>query len=178
MAGHEKYEDGAALAADGADLAADGTALAADAVDYDLLAAQMQALAEGVESEISNLANASALLYQMLSDLNWAGFYLYQGGELRLGPFQGKTACTRIAVGKGVCGTAAQRDETVVVENVHQFPGHIACDGASNSEIVIPIHRNGALYGVLDIDSPLYRRFGAAEKEGLEKFAAVLEKVL
>ncbi len=155
-----------------------GAAFAADAVDYDLLAAQMQALAEGVESEISNLANASALLYQTLADLNWAGFYLYQSEELRLGPFQGKTACTRIAVGKGVCGTAAQRDETVVVENVHQFPGHIACDGASRSEIVIPIHRNGALYGVLDIDSPLYGRFGAEEKAGLEKFVSALEKVL
>ncbi len=147
-------------------------------VDYELLAAQMRALAEDVESEISNLANASALLYQTLTDLNWAGFYLYQGGELRLGPFQGKTACTRIAVGKGVCGTAAQREQTVVVENVHQFPGHIACDGASNSEIVIPIHRKGALYGVLDIDSPLYGRFGAEEKEGLEKFVSALEEVL
>ena len=150
----------------------------ADAVDYELLAAQMQALAEGVESEISNLANASALLYQTLSDLNWAGFYLYQGGELRLGPFQGKTACTRIAVGKGVCGTAAQRDETLVVEDVHQFPGHIACDGASNSEIVVPIRRNGSLYGVLDIDSPLYGRFKEEEKAGLEKFVLALEKVL
>lgn len=147
-------------------------------VDYELLAAQMLALAENVESEISNLANASALLYQTLADLNWAGFYLYQGGELRLGPFQGKTACTRIAMGKGVCGTAAQRDETQVVEDVHRFPGHIACDGASNSEIVIPIHRNGALYGVLDIDSPLYGRFGAEEKEGLEKFVSALEEVL
>ncbi len=147
-------------------------------VDYELLAAQMLALAENVESEISNLANASALLYQTLADLNWAGFYLYQGGELRLGPFQGKTACTRIAMGKGVCGTAAQRDETQVVEDVHRFPGHIACDGASNSEIVIPIHRDGALYGVLDIDSPLYGRFGAEEKEGLEKFVSALEEVL
>ena len=146
--------------------------------DYELLAAQMLALAENVESEISNLANASALLYQTLADLNWAGFYLYQGGELRLGPFQGKTACTRIAMGKGVCGTAAQRDETQVVEDVHRFPGHIACDGASNSEIVIPIHRNGALYGVLDIDSPLYGRFGAEAKEGLEKFVSALEEVL
>ncbi len=157
---------------------AGGADCTADTVDYDLLAAQMQALAEGVESEISNLANASALLYQTLADLNWAGFYLYQGGELRLGPFQGKPACTRIAIGKGVCGTAAQRDETVVVEDVHQFPGHIACDGASNSEIVIPIHKNGALYGVLDIDSPLFERFGAAEKEGFEKFVSALENVL
>ncbi len=146
--------------------------------DYTLLAAQMRALAEGVENEISNLANGSALLYQTLDELNWAGFYFYRNGELQLGPFQGKTACTRIAMGKGVCGTAAQKDETVMVEDVHQFPGHIACDGASNSEIVIPLHKNGQLYGVLDIDSPVFARFGREEKAGLEEFARALEETL
>ncbi len=147
-------------------------------VDYGLLAEQMRALAEGVESEISNLANASALLYHALDGLNWAGFYLWQNGELRLGPFQGKIACTRIAMGKGVCGTAAQRDETLVVEDVHSFPGHITCDSASSSEIVVPLHRGGTLYGVMDIDSPLPGRFGEAEKEGLERFARTLEEIL
>lgn len=151
---------------------------AAGAVDYDLLTEQMLALAEGVESEISNLANASALLYQTVPDLNWAGFYLYQDGELRLGPFQGRTACTRIAMGRGVCGTAARWDQTVVVADVHQFPGHIVCDGASNSEIVVPFHKDGALYGVLDIDSPAPARFGETEKAGLEKFVKALEEVL
>lgn len=151
---------------------------AADGVDYGLLAEQMLALAEGVESAVSNLSNASALLYQTVPDLNWAGFYLYEDGELRLGPFQGRTACTRIAMGKGVCGTAARRDQTVVVADVHQFPGHIACDCASNSEIVVPIHKDGALYGVLDIDSPAPARFGETEKAGLEKFVRALEEVL
>ncbi len=149
-----------------------------DAVDYDLLAAQMRAMAEGVKSRVSNMANASALLYRTIGGLNWAGFYLYEEGELRLGPFQGKPACTVIPMGKGVCGTAALRDETVVVEDVRRFPGHIACDGASRSEIVIPIHRNGAVSGVLDIDSPLCGRFGEAEKKGLEMFAGALEEVL
>ncbi len=143
--------------------------------DYQILAEQMKALAEGVDWEISNLANASALLYQVLSDLNWAGFYLYQDGKLVLGPFQGRTACTVISMGRGVCGTAAAADRTVIVADVHQFPGHIACDSASNSEIVIPVHRDGRLYGVLDIDSPVFNRFSEEDRAGLELFVKVLE---
>ena len=111
--------------------------------DYTLLRDQLLALAEDVEYEITNLSNASALLYHSLEGLNWAGFYLWRDGSLILGPFQGKPACTRILPGRGVCGTAAEKDQTVRVEDVHQFPGHIACDCASNSEIVIPLHRNG-----------------------------------
>lgn len=147
-------------------------------VDYDLMCAQLRALTEDVEYEITNLANASALLYETLPELNWAGFYLYRDGALLLGPFQGKTACTRIAMGKGVCGTAAETDVTQLVPNVHEFPGHIACDSASNSEIVVPLHKNGALYGVLDIDSPKLERFTEEDKVGLERFARVLEEVL
>ena len=146
--------------------------------DYSLLNKQLLALTEGVEEPISNLANASALLYQTLADLNWAGFYLYKNGVLLLGPFQGKTACTKIPMGKGVCGTAAEKGETIVVPDVHAFPGHIACDGASNSEIVIPLYVGGALFGVLDIDSPLLDRFSEADREGLELFARTLETVL
>lgn len=146
--------------------------------DYKLLCEQLRALTEGVPHVISNLANASALLYQTLPDLNWAGFYLYQNDKLILGPFQGKTACIEIPIGKGVCGTAAQLGETVVVEDVHTFPGHIACDGASNSEIVIPLYVRGELFGVLDIDSPLLARFAAEDRDGLECFARFLEKIL
>ena len=146
--------------------------------DYSLLNKQLLALTEGVEEPISNLANASALLYQTLADLNWAGFYLYKNGVLLLGPFQGKTACTKIPMGKGVCGTAAEQGETLVVPDVHAFPGHIACDGASNSEIVIPLYVEGRLFGVLDIDSPLLDRFSEADREGLELFARTLEAVL
>ncbi len=147
-------------------------------IDYQLLSQQLKALTEDVSYDISNLSNASALLYQTLPDLNWAGFYLYQGGQLILGPFQGRTACTRIALGKGVCGTAAKTDMTQLVPDVHQFPGHIACDSASNSEIVIPIHKNGALYGVLDMDSPLFNRFSEADRSGLEQFVRTLEQIL
>lgn len=147
-------------------------------VDYPLLAQQLLALSENVDYEITCLANGSALLYQTLPDLNWAGFYLYREGCLKLGPFQGKAACTVIAMGKGVCGTAAAGNQTVVVADVHQFPGHIACDGASNSEIVIPIHRNGDLYGVLDIDSPVRNRFSERDKKGLEDFVKALETAL
>ena len=146
--------------------------------DYSLLNKQLLALTEGVEEPISNLANASALLYQTLADLNWAGFYLYKNGILLLGPFQGKTACTKIPMGKGVCGTAAEKGETLVVPDVHAFPGHIACDGASNSEIVIPLYVGGHLFGVLDIDSPLLDRFSETDREGLELFARTLETVL
>ena len=152
--------------------------IAKQTVDYDLLTAQLKALTEDVPYNITNLANASALLYQTLPDLNWAGFYLYMDGALILGPFQGKTACTKIAMGKGVCGTAAQTDETQLVPDVHQFPGHIACDSASNSEIVIPIHKSGELYGVLDIDSPLLDRFSEADRDGLEQFVRALEEII
>ena len=146
--------------------------------DYSLMNKQLLSLTEGVEDGISNLANASALLFHTLEGLNWAGFYLYKEGALLLGPFQGKTACTKIPMGKGVCGTAAEKGETIVVPDVHAFPGHIACDGDSNSEIVIPLYLRGSLYGVLDIDSPLLDRFSEADREGLELFARTLEAVL
>ena len=146
--------------------------------DYSLMNKQLLSLTEGVEDGISNLANASALLFHTLEGLNWAGFYLYKEGALLLGPFQGKTACTKIPMGKGVCGTAAERGETIVVPDVHAFPGHIACDGDSNSEIVIPLYLRGSLYGVLDIDSPVYHRFTEEDRLGLEAFARTLEAVL
>ena len=146
--------------------------------NYSLMNKQLLSLTQGVEDGISNLANASALLFHTLEGLNWAGFYLYKNGVLLLGPFQGKTACTKIPMGKGVCGTAAERGETIVVPDVHAFPGHIACDGDSNSEIVIPLYLRGSLYGVLDIDSPLLDRFSKADREGLELFARTLETVL
>lgn len=144
--------------------------------DYKLLARQTEALTEGVPHRISNLANAAALLYMTLPQINWAGFYLLEGEQLILGPFQGKPACIEIALGKGVCGTAAQRDETIVVRNVHEFPGHIACDGASLSEIVIPLHQDGRVAGVLDIDSPAEARFTETDRAGLEAIARILEK--
>ena len=146
--------------------------------NYKLLHQQLLSLTEGVEDTISNLANASALLFHTLHDLNWAGFYLYKEGVLLLGPFQGKTACTKIPMGKGVCGTAAEKGETIVVPDVHAFPGHIACDGDSNSEIVIPLYLRGSLYGVLDIDSPKVGRFDEQDKEGLEAVVRILEQVL
>jgi len=146
--------------------------------NYTLLNQQLLSLTEGVEEPISNLANASALLFYTLPDLNWAGFYLYKNNALLLGPFQGKHACTRIDLGKGVCGTAALRGETLVVPDVHAFPGHIACDGASNAEIVIPLYVGGTLYGVLDIDSPVLNRFTEEDRAGLEAFVKVLEKAL
>ena len=127
--------------------------------DYNLLADQIKSLAEDEPNFIPVLSNASALIYDAMEDLNWAGFYLMNKGSLLLGPFQGKVACIRIALGKGVCGTAAGNDETLVVPNVHEFPGHIACDSASNSEIVVPIHKDGKVVGVLDIDSPNLNRF-------------------
>ena len=146
--------------------------------DYDLLITQLKALISGVPHFISNLANASALLYETLDDLNWAGFYLMDGGQLVLGPFQGKTACIEIQIGRGVCGTAVAEDCTQLVYDVHQFPGHIACDSASNSEIVIPIHACGKTVAVLDIDSPSIGRFTAGDQAGLERFVMVLEKEL
>ena len=147
-------------------------------MDYKLLCAQLKALTEDVENEISNLSNASALLWQELADINWVGFYKMEGGILVLYPFQGKPACTKIAVGKGVCGTAVAEDKTQLVPDVHQFPGHIACDCASNSEIVVPIHVNGEIWGVLDIDSPSLNRFTEEDREGLTSFVKILETVL
>ena len=147
-------------------------------MDYKLLCAQLKALTEDVENEISNLSNASALLWQELGDINWAGFYKMEGGVLVLYPFQGKPACTKISVGKGVCGTAVAENRTQLVPDVHQFPGHIACDCASNSEIVVPIHVGGEIWGVLDIDSPSLNRFTEEDKVGLEAFVKILEQVL
>ena len=147
-------------------------------VNYDQLHAQLAALTEGIPYEVANLANASALLWQELPEINWAGFYKMTDGALMLGPFQGKPACIRIPVGRGVCGTAVAEDKTQLVYNVHDFPGHIACDCASNSEIVVPIHVRGEIWGVLDIDSPLIGRFAEEDKMGLEAFVRVLEQVL
>ncbi len=144
--------------------------------DYPLLCEQLRSLAESERHWMPLLSNASALLYDALPDLNWAGFYLIEGGSLLLGPFQGKIACIRIPLGKGVCGTAAARDETQLVPDVHAFPGHIACDCASNAEIVVPLHRGGTVIGVLDIDSPQLGRFTEADRAGLEAFARVLEE--
>jgi GAF domain-containing protein len=146
--------------------------------DYNLLAEQIKSLAEDEPYYIPVLSNASAILYDAMDDLNWAGFYLMNKGSLLLGPFQGKVACIRIALGKGVCGTAAGNDETLVVPNVHEFPGHIACDSASNSEIVVPIHKDGEVVGVLDIDSPNLNRFSEEDKLGLQKFVKALEEVI
>src|SRR5215216_481664 len=134
---------------------------------YAGLAEQLRALVEGEEDATANAANLASLVFHTLPDLNWAGFYLLKGGELVLGPFQGKPACVRIALGSGVCGTAAASRRTVVVENVHEFPGHIACDSASNSEVVVPLLRGDELLGVLDLDSPSLGRFDAEDAEGL-----------
>ena len=147
-------------------------------VNYETLAAQLEALMDGVPYEVANLANASALLWQELPELNWAGFYKMMDGALVLGPFQGKTACIRIPVGKGVCGTAVAEGKTQRVEDVHAFPGHIACDCASNSEIVVPIFCGGEIWGVLDMDSPLIGRFTPEDQHGLEQIAAILGKML
>ena len=146
--------------------------------DYKTLCAQLAALTDGIPYETANLANASALLWQHLPDINWAGFYKMEAGKLVLGPFQGKPACIVIPLGKGVCGTAAAQDSTQLVPDVHQFPGHIACDSASNSEIVVPIHVNGRIWGVLDIDSPTPGRFTAEDQTGLEEFVRILEGIL
>ncbi|MBP3273798.1 MAG: GAF domain-containing protein [Butyrivibrio sp.] len=146
--------------------------------DYKLLAKQIKALADDEPNFIPVFSNASALLYDNMEDLNWAGFYIMNKGSLMLGPFQGKVACIRIEVGKGVCGTAVAEDATQLVKDVHQFPGHIACDSASNSEIVVPIHKDGQVVAVLDIDSPSLSRFDEADKEGLEEFVRALEEVI
>ena len=146
--------------------------------DYTLLCSQLRALTQGVPHFVANLANASALLWHSMEDLNWAGFYLMEGGQLVLGPFQGKTACIEIPVGKGVCGTAVAQRATQLVPDVHAFPGHIACDCASNSEIVVPIFKNGEVAAVLDIDSPSLGRFDAQDQAGLERFVKVLEETV
>lgn len=141
---------------------------------YRSLNAQLAGVLTGERDGLANTANAAALLYQGLPDLNWAGFYFLRDGQLVLGAFQGKVACVRIALGKGVCGTAAQRRETVVVPDVHAFPGHIACDSASRSEIVVPLIHEGKLRGVLDLDSPKPARFDAEDAAGLEETVRIL----
>ena len=146
--------------------------------DYELLCARLRALTEGVPHRIANLANASALLWESLEDLNWAGFYLREEKILVLGPFQGKPACIEIPWGKGVCGTAAAEDRTQLVPDVHDFPGHIACDSASNSEIVVPLRKAGRVIGVLDLDSPRKNRFTEEDRQGLEAFARIVEQLL
>ena len=147
-------------------------------INYKAIAQQVSALVEGVPYEVANLANVSALLWQKLPRINWVGFYKMTDGALVLGPFQGKPACIRIEVGKGVCGTAVAEDRTQLVYDVHQFPGHIACDCASNSEIVVPVRVNGEIWGVLDIDSPEIGRFTEADQVGLEEIVGILEQVL
>ena len=144
--------------------------------NYELVQKQLKAIIEGEHNFIANLSNASALLNIFFTDINWVGFYLYEKetNQLVLGPFQGLPACIRIPLGKGVCGTSANKRETIVVDNVHEFPGHIACDAASNSEIVVPMVKDGELIGVLDIDSPLFNRFNETDKKGLEAFINIL----
>ncbi|MFZ7823195.1 GAF domain-containing protein [Priestia sp. 40] len=146
--------------------------------DYELVIKQLRALLEGESNTIANLANASALLNQFLNEVNWVGFYLMEDGELVLGPFQGLPACVRIPLGKGVCGTAAQNQKTERIEDVHAFPGHIACDAASQSEIVVPIVKDGQLLGVLDIDSPIKNRFDEIDQQYLEEFIKELTSFL
>jgi L-methionine (R)-S-oxide reductase len=141
---------------------------------YRALAADLEALLEGETDTIANLANAAAVIYQGLPQLNWAGFYRLHNGTLVLGPFQGKPACVRIPVGKGVCGIAVERRSSVLVPDVHAFPGHIACDSASRSELVVPLIRNGAVLGVLDLDSPLEARFDGDDQAGCEALAAII----
>jgi L-methionine (R)-S-oxide reductase len=141
--------------------------------DYASLAQELESLLAGERDLIANAANTAALLFNALPDVNWVGFYLLKGGELVVGPFQGKPACVRIALGKGVCGTAAAERRTLLVPDVHAFPGHISCDAASRSEIVIPLMRPEGLLGVLDLDSPSLARFDEADRRGLERLAAV-----
>ncbi|MBT2666289.1 GAF domain-containing protein [Bacillus sp. ISL-4] len=146
--------------------------------NYELVQKQLLALIEDETNQIANLSNAAALLNLFLDEINWVGFYLYEEGQLILGPFQGLPACVRIPIGKGVCGTSAATEKTLRVEDVHQFPGHIACDAASRSEIVIPLMKDGKLLGVLDIDSPITDRFDEMDQQGLEKFADILSNHL
>ena len=147
-------------------------------VNYENLSAMLAALMDGVPYRTANLANASALLWQELPEINWVGFYERNDGCLVLGPFQGKPACIRIPVGKGVCGTAVAENKVQRVENVHDFPGHIACDGASNSEIVLPVYCRGEIWGVLDIDSPKLCRFTREDEQGLSNIAEIIGQML
>ena len=144
----------------------------------DTLPEQLESLISLDKYEVTSLSNMSALIFYNLPDVSWAGFYLVRDGKLILGPFQGKIACTEIKFGKGVCGTTAEKKETIIVKNVHEFPGHIACDSESNSEIVVPIFKNGELYGVLDLDSKKLERFDEKDKDLLESLVKVLEKKL
>jgi GAF domain-containing protein len=143
---------------------------------YDSLRKSLEAVMEGESDSLANLANAAALLFEALPGINWAGFYVRRGDELVLGPFQGKVACVRIAWGKGVCGAAAERGETLVVPDVNAFPGHIACDAASRSEIVVPLRVGGRVVGVLDVDAPKEGRFDEEDRAGLGLFARVIER--
>ncbi|MFD2701984.1 GAF domain-containing protein [Paenibacillus shunpengii] len=145
---------------------------------YQAVIDQLKGLIYEEPDAVANMANASALLNVFLKDINWVGFYVYDGTELVLGPFQGLPACIRIALGRGVCGTAAAERKTQLVRNVHDFPGHIACDAATNSEIVVPIVKNGELFGVLDIDSPLLNRFDEEDQAFLERFVSILAEQL
>jgi GAF domain-containing protein len=140
---------------------------------YEALAKELRSLLEGEADDLANAANTAALVFHRLPELNWVGFYFFKAGQLVVGPFQGKPACTRLNLGKGVCGTAAAERRTVVVPDVHQFPGHIACDSASASEIVIPLLVAGRLLGVFDLDSPVAGRFDAEDRVGLESIVAV-----
>ena len=146
--------------------------------DYETLIAQADALTNGIPHRIANLANVSALIFDTLDDLNWAGFYLLEGETLVLGPFQGKPACIEIPVSRGVCGAAVREDRSQLVPDVHAFKGHIACDSASRSELVVPLHVNSEIFGVLDLDSPTLSRFTEADREGMERLARVLERNL
>ena len=146
--------------------------------DYKLIIKQMEALADDSTDYVPVMANVSALLFHSMENINWAGFYLVKDDALILGPFQGKVACVRIDKGRGVCGTAWEQDNVQLVPDVHAFPGHIACDCDSRSEIVVPIHRNGEVFAVLDIDSPVPARFTAPDQAGLESLAASLEQIL
>ena len=141
---------------------------------YDQLASQLSSLLAGERDLVANAANFSSLVFHALPDLNWAGFYFAKDDELVLGPFQGQPACVRIRVGQGVCGAGASKCETVIVPNVHEFPGHIACDSASNSEIVVPLMKGERLIGVLDLDSPVIGRFDSDDADGLQKLARIL----
>ncbi len=143
---------------------------------YASLAQQLAALLEGEPDAIANAANMSALIYEILPDLNWAGFYFMRGSELVLGPFQGKVACVRIAIGRGVCGAAVERKTSIVVPDVHAFPGHIACDSASRSELVVPLIKDGRVIGVLDLDSPHPNRFDEEDREGCEQLVQIYLK--
>lgn len=146
-------------------------------INFELMQKQLRALAEADASWLPVFANASALLWDCFPSINWAGFYIVNQGSLLLGPFQGKVACIRIPIGKGVCGTAVAEDATQRIDNVHLFPGHIACDSASNSELVIPIHHDGKIVALLDMDSPIYNRFSEADQKNLEAFVRTLEEI-